>query len=251
MDDIKNELDIMKQFFDKRDKEIKKAIRDGKKAGEKLHKLDKNRQRVSSYIASMLKTLSDLDVDPDCAKLTLEWVFEKYCGWQVEEYIPVFREIHEKLSDLGATYKNRLVWGDADCGAWIEPHENKLIVCVDVYCAARDDCIYIFILDDSTSGMNCFTKFHARTCYKREKKSKYDFETWPEHSSIKTYRKKDWEPQYEDFRDDGYVFSFTRFMEPKVEGAFHHYNDIYYGLFYIRAIMSGIEDPLELPKKGK
>jgi hypothetical protein len=187
----------------------------------------------------------------------LEWILDQYWGLKVHRAYDAFDRIYDKLVELGATYKDRVVWGDADCGAWVEPHEKKKIVCLEVYCAMRDDNTYLYIGPKEYHDELMFKTLHARTCWPRQKLWKHGKDCWGMEDwrsvtrpSIHTYRRFDFEPGYRDGRDVGYGFTLNYLghdRHPNVEDATWHTPDTRAALRELLSIEAGLEDPLELP----
>ena len=251
---LNKELAIINRMKEERDAAEAKAVAVGRAFADEIvsqgEVQDKGSPRMycATVVANLLDRLAKTDEDRECAKLTLEWIAERYWGMQVAEALPVFDKAYEDLSRLNATYSDRLVWGDIDHGAWIEPHESLRIIGLENYCSG-DDNTYLFIDESDTLGR----KLHCRTCWSRQRRSKYgqhQAESWYSYdrTSIGTYRRFKWKLCYGDLRDKGYVFTYDNvFRTGRVDGAHGHETDIYWALWYLHRLPVGIENPCELP----
>ncbi len=187
--------------------------------------------RMATVLSAMLSNIELAERDPDCFDLLLSWTFERYWGVVVEKHIAIFQEAYDALKHLGHGPKNPLVWGDIDCGAWIEPHPKKQIIVSEIYCAARDDNTYLYMLEKNVLGY----RFQGRTVWPRTKRvlpgTAWDY---VDRASLHLYRKLGFEPNYNDCRDVGYCFSMdNHFDRPKVENAYHQPSAIKWALRHL------------------
>ena len=142
-----------------------------------------------------------------------QWTSERYWGIKTKRFLPEFMAVYERLVARNFTEDNKLVYNDTDYKIWVEPHSTlKIVVFEDGFSGSKEDNVYLFILDDTVPG---FTRFHIRSAYGKAKKHKYRIGGWADydHVSLKTHRKFQWEFQYGDSRDHGYVLSYTEFYE--------------------------------------
>lgn len=198
-------------------------------------------------IGGMLNELTSTGDDRECTQLLLDWVEEQFWGQRIADYIPTFESIYSQLDDLGARYDNRLIYGDIDYGAWIEPHPTLKIIGLECYCSGADDNTHLFIQDPEIEG---FSKFHVRTCYPRARRMKYmkQFTGWSglDRASRSTYKQLGWLPQYGDGRDVGYILSYSEYDNKVDRGGRNSH--ISHAMWTLETIQSGIDRPLTLPK---
>jgi hypothetical protein len=208
----------------------------------------------NEHLTQLAKTLDSLE------DYHLERTLDLCWGLKADRAFAVFERGYDSLVSIGATFKDRLVWGDADCGAWVEPHDSLKIVCIEVYCAMRDDNTYLYIAPKEYIGYPMLNFLHGRTCWPRQKLDRYGKDAWGlgdwrsvTEPSIQTYRHFDFAPGYTDFRDKGYAFTlrYTDPENPTVEGSMYHAGQIAASLRELDGIERGLADPLELPRNLK
>jgi hypothetical protein len=162
-------------------------------------------------------------------------IMNKYFGLQIEKVIPMFKDIHSELVIRNHTPETAFMWGDVDMRAWVEPHDDYKIVCVENLCSGDDNNIFVFILTESA--------FHGRTVWHRESKDKDISSVYPNDKywrdinqpSLQTYRKRGWTLGYGDARDKGYAFSYD-FFTKIVVGALYNYENIVSSLTELRGL---------------
>ncbi len=198
-------------------------------------------------IGGMLDELTASGDDRECTQLLLEWVEEQFWGHRIREYIPTFESIYSQLDDLGARYDNRLIYGDMDYGAWVEPHSTLKIIGLECYCSGADNNTHLYILNPEPDG---FSSFHVRTCYPRAHRNQYmkRYGGWAglERASRSTYKTMGWLPQYGDGRDIGYILSYDEYAAKVERGGMSSH--ISHAMWTMETIQSGIDRPLDLPK---
>ncbi len=211
---------------------------------------------IGAFLDYMTRNLG-IERDRDHERLLIDWSLNQFWTYEIDRHLPKFNRIYNWLDKHNATQKDPLVWGDADASAWIEKVKDssrKIVVFIS-HCTCRDDNVYLFILD----GPPMWQRFHIRTCWpklKRGVKGKHKGWDYVEHPSLALYRREKFEPQYRDSRDKGYVLTFEHMFSKeadiefkKVDCGLSHFDDIFWGLWHLRNIISGIEDPLEMPGK--
>jgi len=203
-----------------------------------------------------LDTVAQQEPDHECIELLLDWTFSTFWSIEVERHLPLFDEYWEWLNKHNACQKNPLVWGDIDCSAWIEfpKNTNRKVIIIETHCAARDDNIHLFIRENNTFS----DSLDVRTCWPRTQRFKpfaQRSKGWDyvEKASLVLYRKKDFEVRYHDFRDVDYCLSYERILgqRGKVEHGHAHMLDIYWSLWALRGLGTGIEYPLTIPHSAE
>lgn len=199
--------------------------------------------RMSVAIASFLETIQDAESDHECRKLLMEWVFEKLWVPEVERHIEPYKQAYEYLKSNGYNRKNPLIWGDIDCGAWVEPAGDLKVIALTAYCAYHNDNTYVYILDENL----IHTNFHARKAYPRMhriiKGTGWDY---VDRASLKLYRDQKFKLNHSDARDVGYCFSYSG--EKKVDRAYYYQSDVYWALWNLRSLFEAIEEDKEEKK---
>jgi len=235
----KEKLKQMRRELNNIHRADKRAVKKGRELASKVMR-GKNRSKASLILAGLMDEMRERD--DTVSLLTLEWAFEKYWAFQVEKHLPVFDETYEKLKEIGAKYNDRVVWGDIDCGAWIEPDKRYRVIGLEIYCALRDDNTYLFI-DDKIS--DDWRRFSVRTCWPREKKNKFGYGV--DQASVHTYRRSGWDTHH---GDTGFTYErISKQSFGKVDHIFYHPDRVYWALWNLSGILGGITDhPLELPK---
>ncbi len=222
----------------------------GKKLADELlsHSTDSLTLRYS--ISEFLMTLYKSQPDDDCGQQLLNWSMDQFWAIEVKRHIPIFHEIYDSLKNLGARYKNPLVYGDIDYSVWIDNFKDIKVIASICHPSMADDNTYIFILNDRGVFGNTF---HARSAWPREIISKYGRKNWPNDScwrdikqpSYLTYKRHEFTLGYEDQRDKGYCFTYGGILQSGVQGQSEI---IKHALSTLTNIKEGIKDPLYLPK---
>lgn len=183
--------------------------------GEKIAlELKKKWPRNTSVWSECLASICiKLDRDVGCRKLLIEWFHEKYGGHIVEKHIDQIHEARDMLKGLKYTEADCLEEGDGDYQSW---SENE----------------HVFIMQDQHVRYAVITKsepwyeLHVRKLWYRDStESRRRYFGYP---TIRSMRKKHWEPEYGDCRDCGYVLSyggFTKF-DKTVDRAASFWSDI-------------------------
>lgn len=210
--------------------------------------------------------LFDLDNHKDAGQLYLEWLVEHYVGRKVAANLDDVKMIVEALKTNSYTQDSPYVFNDCDNQLFYIPHE-KLIFCIE-----SQNTRYIYILHNN--------KLHIRRYY-----DEYDFdgekdewahreeeaykkkgiheaianagwltEQWsdcvsdndyPERPSLQYFKDCDFNPQYGDCRDIGYVLSYEDLMSPRADRALFNYIDVKMAFFYLRQAVGEVETEFE------
>ena len=246
-----NDYENVKGYLSEYNAQIETAAKLGRKLGKKV--LDHTGTMSKAVVCgTFLDTVAQQEPDHECIELLLDWTFSEFWAIEVERHLPLFDKYWNWLHEHNTSKDNTLVWGDIDCSAWIEKPKdtNRKVIVIERHCAMRDDNIHLFIREQSTIS----DRFTIRTCWPKTVRSKGSFihSTWDwiERASLKFYRDMDFKVNYNDCRDIDYCCSYERILDQrgKVDRAYTHMSDIYWALWALRDLRSGIEDPYKLPK---
>lgn len=196
----------------------------------------------ATAMAGFLYQMASRQSDDECTSSLLEWTFERFWGQTIQPLLAEFRHAWEWLRKHHSAQSNALMWGDVDYFAWTEPtrDEHLRVIALKVACAARDDNIYLFI---DNSPFPQLQKFHVRTCWPRETKSRYNMKRNPwdeiELPSLATYRRMDFKPRYGDSRDRGYGLSYDY---GNVDSGFSSGATIQHSIRELRGLLATVKD---------
>ena len=192
-----------------------------------LHKLSLSREqplmkkarRLGAYMDRMYREGEKRG--DQCGQLLLDWGKECFWGRMVGRHLPYFSQLWKWLDDREHhSHKTAISLVDVDYSVWIEKpsNEDRRVIISICHCRMFDDNTTIFIED----GLSGLFKFRVVTVWPKEKKSrcghKYGDMRDIDLPALSTYRKKDWNWGYEDFRDKGHVLVYDS-MSKRVEGA--------------------------------
>lgn len=188
--------------------------------------------RTDLIAKAMAQALIDLEKDAcdySCARLGQEWMMDYYLGAKIKERIPLFEKLHTKLTELGATFEDRLEYGDLDGGIWAMVDENGVkIIANECHCSCADANIHVY-LNDSFD-------FHARECSKDGANG-----TMKYSEGIKIHRKRCY-----DTTDKGICFVYSKLQQQVSQGLFSFY-PISRALDGLESIRDAIAQPYRLP----
>ena len=142
------------------------------------------------------------------------------------------------------------MWGDIDHFYWVEPHPKKKIICVQVTCEARDDDTVIYMAPKEWHGLKILNNFHARRCWRKQKKQKWNFGDLRDFKepSINTYSRHCFELIYGDPRDTGYCFTlkYDHRDKPAAGGAMHFAGEMKSAIFKLEGLELVLKKPIKL-----
>ncbi len=188
----------------------------------------------SDASAGFLLHMAENEPDFECVGLLLDWTLSKFWGKKLEELLPAYERAWEYLMVNNPSKSTAISHGDLDYDLWAIPHKKKKIVAMKCYCSCNGDDTHLFIYDKSE--VDICTKFHIRTCWDRQTRSKYCFrDGWGlvDKPSINTYKRMDFNPRYGDFRDKGYRLSYGA-INRQVDGGHSHGSKIFLSIWYMR-----------------
>lgn len=225
--------DLTKQVEEMNAKE-QAAIQVGERAAKYILSriLPNDTAHLSQALGAILCALDKADTDRDCTSLRHEWMMDHFWGPELHEASGQFEELHTKLAELGATFEDRLVYGDIDVGVWAgEFTDGSKYIGHECYCSCADDNVHIYFRD----RMN----FHCRKMTPKEAKKVV------RNGSIN---------HYGDGRDNGFCFSveiwdFSELGEPiriRAKDTLAFYHRVYWALWNLRGIFDGIDHPCTL-----
>jgi hypothetical protein len=197
-----------------------------------------------------------------CGDLMLEWIKSRFWGYIVADHIPVFHSVYDILkakNHIGQ--KNCYTYGDIDVGVWIEKVKNpddKRVIASTRYCSCADDNTHLYILSGFASEL--YLDFRCRTVWPRQNsRGGYRVAKSDEHPtgwfswgddrdikvpSINTYRKRNFEFGYNDCRDKGHVFTYTKSIVtgPRLDNPHWHEMRIPHALQGLRWHLAALEN---------
>jgi len=210
----------------------------------------------------------DLEDQKDAGQLYLEWLVDHYVGRKVAANLDDIKAIAETLKTKGFTEDNSYDYNDLDNRLFYIPHANKLIFCIET-----QNHRFIYILSTDTFH----PKFHIRRYY-----DEYDFEgkkdnwgsreeesylkggirkaiisaswlselwsdclpgnSYSQRPSLQHFKDCDFNLQYSDCRDDGYVLSYGDLISPRADRALFFYPEVKAAFFNLRVAASQLEE---------
>jgi hypothetical protein len=192
--------------------------------------------------AGLFDALAQRETSLECVEQLFQWTFDHFWGRQVQRLLDSYElawtylQQHQHLSRADS-----IEWGDADYSLWAEPTDDGThVVMLESHCTAADDNLYLFIAKHTTSAF--FREFHIRTCWPRTTrhggfrgKTGWDFVACP---SLALFRQQRFTPQYGDFRDVGYVLTYSGMGDfGKVDGGYTHGARMYWGLWHLQLLI--------------
>lgn len=232
--------------FRKREEIVASASKEATAVFKKYFPGDKDNLEAPRVLAACLE-LFDLEDPKNAGQLYLEWLVEHYVGQKVAANIDDVKTIVEALKAKGFTEDNTYDYNDCDNRLFYIPHKEKLIFCVET-----QNTRYIYILDGR--------KLHIRRYY-----DEYDFEdkndwqrkeavaynqkgighaiknafwlneqwsdciaenSYPRRLSLQYFKNCNFNLEYGDCRDVGYVLSFENLFSPRADRAAYYYAEI-------------------------
>lgn len=203
--------------------------------------------------------LFDGDDPKNAGQLYLEWLVEHYVGRKVAANLDDIRKVVEALRKAGGTEEAAHEYNDCDNRLFYIPHDKKLI-----FCAEGQNTRYIYILIEGGLA----PQLHIRRYYDEydfEGRDKWELEEaevytkkgiahaishahwlnerwsdciegnrYPQRLSLQHFKECDFELEYGDCRDNGYVLSYTNWMDPRAEHAISFYPDVKHAFFELR-----------------
>jgi hypothetical protein len=223
-----------------------KAREHGRTLGSKLAaKFQKDSPNGTETCADMLAQMffDFREEDHSMRMLLLDWTLERFYGLVIEQLLPNFDMMWKFLTEHKATTDNRLVWGDADDGAWVIPcepehyYETVKVIGHESYCTCRDENVIFFMKIESP----VHTRLHTRNLLTTPK-IRFDGKA---------------EMPYKDCRDPGYIFSYEKMIRldgerttfPTVDRPLTFIKEVEYGIQVLGGFRYGVENPLDIPKK--
>jgi hypothetical protein len=204
----------------------------------------------------------DLTDPKDAGQLYLEWTVEQYVGRKVEANLDDIRALVVWLQHGGFFEDSPYEYNDGDYKLFNIPHDNLLI-----FCAKGQSLRYIYILEDhKVLGSR---KLHIRQYYdeydfdgekdkwQRREEKKYteggirtaikkafwlgegwsdciEGNSYPQRPNLKYFKDRNFDPQYGDGRDIGYVLSYDNFVRSSADSAIHFFPEVKDAFFYLR-----------------
>lgn len=152
----------------------------------------------SSAIAQMLTDVEDdFGSRHGCRDLLMRWILEKYTGILVMKALPDIHDVYRKLQYLRYTQNDPLVFNDLDNKAWWIPAEDKKVFVM------QSQSRFKLVIIDSDSIMD---SVHVRRLWYRWDADRNS--GWHKFKTLKWFKDHNWEPEYRDCRDEGYVLSY-------------------------------------------
>lgn len=184
----------------------------------------------SKKIAELMYN-SCFDLNSESMQYTLQRANDLFWGKIVKNYVPIFKELHDKLVQGKHNKSNPLSHGDCDVSVWYETSKrtHRKVIVSTRHCSCADDNTHIFILDDLPVDKKdgyWFGELMCATVWPRQinRKGSYKYGDHRdiEKPSINTYRQRDFEYGYKDGRDNNYCFKYRCIVEDTVESAISH-----------------------------
>jgi hypothetical protein len=208
-------------------------------------------------------TLGDSENNP--VQLYLEWAVEELAGRKLMAGLDGIRAIYNTLVERGCDSEAKShEWNDCDNTLFYIPHDTK-----QIWCATGQTTRYMFIMDDRRFHVRRYWDTVAPTDDKwdiqdRAKYNRKGFEyavqmadwlteNWSDNLLDNRYVRrpdrqwwadKDYEPQYGDCRDDGYVLSMDISPDAyrhRVDRAIYFIQDIKLAFFEIQCALGTLD----------
>lgn len=227
------DLEQLKEFVEKHNNEKLLAEGLGSHIASILHR--KFPRSIDLWSIVLASIVNNIEPNRDCTDLLVDWMMERIGWYRTRQYMAYILKIYDMLHSLKYTEDDPCIFNDLDNKTYYIPHKSKRI-----YIMQNQNRKKIVVIENTSIA----TTIHARRLwYKYDEQKKV---AWRKLPTMRQFKKQDYQPKYRDFRDTGYILTWSqdKIMTPseKVEGTKDYWFEMETFFFDINSTLCALKD---------